>query len=180
MENLPRSESLKVETKTEIRRFRFGDGETYTSSKLITLPIMVGSAHAKLDTHIIDSDIPLLLSRDSLKKADAEIDFRQDTIHMLGEKVHLKISTTGHLLLPLSFPPENCLLTSPIQPDNENTQKQIIKLHKQFAHPSADRLKNLIRNSGTNDKSIDKIIDSVTNDCDSCKRFKKTSIATNC
>ena len=133
---------------------------------------MVGSVCAKLDTHVVKSDIPLLMSRESLKRAEADIDFRQDIVHLLGQKVHLKISKSGHLLLPL-IDTSHCLLTSPIQPGNPNLEKQITKLHKQFAHPSASRLKQLIKNSGTNDKSTDDLIDSVTNNCDTCRRFKK-------
>merc|ERR1711978_239375 len=65
------------------------------------------------------------------------------------------------------------LLTSPILPDNPNLKGQLLKLHKQFAHPGADKLKQLIKKSGTNDRSIDALIDHITEQCDTCKRFKK-------
>ena len=128
-----------------------------------------------LETHVVGADIPLLLSRESLKRAEAEIDFQHDTIRILGEKVGLRISTTGHLLLPLTsdLNSHHSLLTSPILPDNPNLKGQLLKLHKQFAHPGADKLKQLIKKSGTNDKSIDALIDHVTEQCDTCKRFKR-------
>ena len=100
MDSLPRSETLRVSSKTETCRFRFGDGEVFTSHKAFNIPIQIGSVQAMLETHVVGADIPLLLSRESLKRAEAEIDFQHDTIRILGEKVGLRISTTGHLLLP--------------------------------------------------------------------------------
>ena len=50
-----------------------------------------------------------------------------------------------------------------------------LKLHKQFSHPSSERLKNLVKDSGLEEKEkICKEIDNVTENCDICKRFKRT------
>ena len=171
--SLPRSETLKIESKLDTRRFRFGDGDIFTSTKLYTIPIMVGSKPVKLDTHIVDADIPLLLSRESLKKAEADIDFQKDVLNLFGEKINLKTSKSGHLMFPLTDYTAECFLTSPIQPDDDNLKKQITKLHKQFAHPAPNRLKKLIKNSGTDKQIVDEMIDKITNECDTCKRFKK-------
>ena len=103
-----------------------------------------------ISTHVIECDIPLLMSRESLKKAHAEIGFKSDTICMFGQDLPLKISQTGHLLLPLTGTiTENCFFTSPINTTNPDVyKKQDLKLHKQFARPKPDKLKMLIKNSG--------------------------------
>ena len=101
LSTLPRSESLKIETKSETCKFRFGDGEVFSSTKLYTIPIMIGNTQVQLDTHVVESDIPLLMSRESLKRAEADIDFERDTIKILGETIDLKISKSGHLMIPL-------------------------------------------------------------------------------
>ena len=134
---------------------------------------MVGNTQVQLDTHVVESDIPLLMSRESLKRAEADIDFQRDTIKILGETIDLKISKSGHLMIPLIINTHDCFLTSPISPDNPNLEKQIHKLHKQFAHPAPNRLKQLIKNSGTNEKKVDDMIDKITSNCDTCKRYKK-------
>ena len=52
--------------------------------------------------------------------------------------------------------------------------QHVIKLQKQFAHPSAKSLKLLLSNAQCLDKDIEQIIDEVSDKCDTSKRFKKT------
>ena len=47
-------------------------------------------------------------------------------------------------------------------------------LHKQFAHPTAKRLKSLLKDAGGYTKNHLAYVDRLTNNCDVCKRFKKT------
>ena len=47
-----------------------------------------------IDTDIVDSDVPLLLSRASMKRAAMQIDFKNDTIEVFGQKTDLVISAT--------------------------------------------------------------------------------------
>ena len=172
--SLNRSDAFSITTSKVSCNFRFGDGEVFSSNTMYTIPIQVGSVEATLDTHVVQSEIPLLLSRESLKRAGAEIDFKSDKICMLGQKIPITTSQSGHLLLPLTGIAEDCLLTSPINPkDMDTSRKQIEKLHKQFAHPRSEKLKQLIKTSGVSDKGIDKIVDIVSEGCDICKRFKK-------
>ncbi|CAL4072646.1 unnamed protein product, partial [Meganyctiphanes norvegica] len=49
-----------------------------------------------------------------------------------------------------------------------------IKLHRQFAHPSANRLKSLLKDASVNDKAFLALIDEVSTNCDLCKRYKRT------
>ena len=49
-----------------------------------------------------------------------------------------------------------------------------MKLHKQFAHPSADSLKSLIQHADAFDQEIDQLIDQVTKNCVTCKHYKRT------
>ena len=47
------------------------------------------------------------------------------------------------------------------------------KVHRQFAHTSAAPLKNLLQTAGINDKSILKLVDSVSESCNTCKQLKR-------
>ena len=49
----------------------------------------------------------------------------------------------------------------------------IEKLHKQFAHPSAKRLKSLLEDAGGYTEEHLKCVDKVTENCEICKRYKK-------
>ena len=48
------------------------------------------------------------------------------------------------------------------------------KLHKQFAHPTSDRLKALMKDAGIKESKCFELIDLVSENCQVCKRFKRT------
>ena len=47
------------------------------------------------------------------------------------------------------------------------------KLHRQFGHPTSDRLINLVRNSGCMDKNLEIAIVDITKKCVTCCKFRK-------
>ena len=103
-------------------------------------------------------------------------------IFIFNEAVPLITSDSGHYCLPLSRSIEEpqspetikIMFTSPINKEDDATEcrKKITKLHKQFAHPHADKLKNLIKVAGTSSKYVLDMVQDVTNKCDLCKRYK--------
>ena len=48
------------------------------------------------------------------------------------------------------------------------------KLHRQFAHPSGKNLKVLMKNAEAFDTEVDEIIEHISENCEVCKRFKRT------
>ena len=56
---------------------------------------------------------------------------------------------------------------------DENDRKVAIKLHKQFAHPTAEKLVNLLRKAKASSKNLEKEIRSVTDGCEICIRFRR-------
>ena len=179
LETLSRTEHLLVEKHTDNSRFRFGDGEPVISNELIIIPIKLGSHKLMLTTCVVDCDVPLLLSRVSLKRAHAQIDFKNDKLLVYDEPVDVFISENGHMCVSLvNKEPKQIvkqvLFSCPLQIDDDQANvKKITKLHKQFAHPRSIKLKELIRKSGVNDKSIEQIVDTVSDNCDICKRFRR-------
>ena len=49
-----------------------------------------------------------------------------------------------------------------------------VKLHKQFAHASSDKLAKLIDSAGIEDAEIRNLFGEITEDCDICKCYKKS------
>ena len=47
-------------------------------------------------------------------------------------------------------------------------------MHCQFAHPSAKNLKALLKNAEHSDDEISQIVDNISAECETCKRYKKT------
>ena len=55
----------------------------------------------------------------------------------------------------------------------KNSKDIALKLHKQFAHPTPEKLIKLIRNANVNDKSLEENIISISKDCLTCIRHQR-------
>lgn len=93
----------KLVEETSDASFTFGTGAAVTSLKKIKLPCQLGASSATITTDVVDCEIPLLLSKRSMKKVKMCLDFEKDSAKIQGEHINLKSSASGHYLLPLSF-----------------------------------------------------------------------------
>ena len=64
------------------RSFRFCDGQIFKSFKQAVLPAKIGSTKCSIKTEVVKANIPLLLSKESLKRADSVLDLKNDTAEM--------------------------------------------------------------------------------------------------
>jgi hypothetical protein len=53
-------------------------------------------------TDIVEADLPLLLSKEALKKADAIMNFNNDTVTMFGEVLKMISTSSGHYAISLT------------------------------------------------------------------------------
>ena len=65
------------------------------------LPAEIGNNSVMIEVDIIDSDIPLLLSKEAMKKAKMKIDLEDDTAIVLGQRITLNTTSAGHYVIPL-------------------------------------------------------------------------------
>ena len=138
-----------------MRTFKFGDGNKLNSLYKVILPCVIADIEVSIITDVVNSDIPLLLSKDAMKKAGTCLNFEDDTVTMLKKKI------------PLS-----CKEIS-----SKNTAKKIkiaTKLHWQFSHPSSKKLCDSVKNAGVTDPEFIKILQTLPNLCELCIRYKKT------
>ena len=80
--------------------FKFGNGKVYHSTERITIPVVIAGQNVLLTPTIIENDILLLLSKDTMKKANTYIDFANDKI-ILNKKGPVKFTTSGHYCIPI-------------------------------------------------------------------------------
>ena len=85
LETLDESEKMKVKYFSSSTSFNFGSGECVVSSKLVILPSEIAGRKLKIETEVVNCDLPLLLSKDAMKKAELSIDFSKDTVTILGK-----------------------------------------------------------------------------------------------
>ena len=84
--------------------YRFGDGKIFKATKKTQIHAEIGSHNVLIETDVINSDIPLLLSRASMKRADVNLNFKDDTASVFGKTIELVVTKSGHYAIPLTVP----------------------------------------------------------------------------
>ena len=187
VDSLPTDADLQETYSSKV--FKFGAGDTYQSLKQVNIPVSIAGMDARIQTDVVDCEIPLLLSKGSLKHADTQLDFVNDNITMYGKEINLQHTSDGHYCIPLtpkqlavtdiqqsSSRPVKVLFTVDDLQNKSPQEKAAMasKLHKQFGHPvNSERLKQLLRDANIQDDDLFKQIDTVTESCDICERYKK-------
>ena len=183
LESLDEEEIKMVKYETKEVTFKFGDNKPSLSNKRVTLPAKICEKSVHIIAQIVDDQIPMLISRESMQMARMILNFDDDTVTAFGVKQKLIYTESGHCSIALSKRTEheevclcsqnNMILFSNMDIETSDIKKKALKLHKQFSHPTAERLKCLIRTAGKDNKKLLKAIDEVSDTCDVCRRYKK-------
>ena len=122
--------------------FKFGVGKLKAKFRA-AIPVNICDEEVTLNVHVVDTDIPLLLSRSSMKNLGMNIDLKNDAVIINGKSFDLNVTISGHYTLPVLKPVKEVLMASTI----ETTQPKRIaeKLHKRFAHASSDQITELLK-----------------------------------
>ena len=181
--SLPEGEKSKIKFAASEKSYRFGDGKVVKAIRNAVIPAYFGNWATLISTDIVDTEIPLLLSKTTMKRAGMKLDFDEDTLDVFGEKIHLTTTNSGlysfsltksvHLLEKLEQPNQSFTL----RVTSEHSTKDIArKLHRSFAHPSADKIIRLLDKSGpnwSNNKDLKAEIKRTSDSCSICKVYKK-------
>ena len=87
-----------------VRTFKFGDGNKLYSLYKVILPCVIADIEVSIITDVVNSDIPLLLSKDTMKRAGICLNFEDDTVTMLKKKIPLSYTSSGHYYIPITKP----------------------------------------------------------------------------
>ena len=178
-EMLSKAEKSRVEEYTTDKCFRFGDGKTVKAHKRVKIPGYIDKNKIEIETEVITSDIPLLLSKTFMKRMGMVIDLGDDRIHWnRGEIKTVKVTSTGHYAVVINkcqnFEGERNFMKYVLYTYGvESPKKKALKLHKQFAHPSKEKLLKLINVAGIRDKELEEEIRKIEETCETCLKFKK-------
>ena len=176
----------KIDEKPSHATFKFGNGGPVQSLKKVSLPVSIGTQEIDLEADVVDTDIPLLLSKNAMKKSSTVIDFNKDTAVMFGEEQKLIKTTSGHYAIPLTnkrkIIEDNrteemksvLVCVNTVSP----SENEIKKLHRQFGHCHESRLLRLIESSKlwSDMKQVSRIVKEVSESCDVCKRYRRRQL----
>ena len=182
IETLTEKEKKRIKTSPSETSFVFGDGNQVKSQTAVDFPVKIGRKSAMIHADVVPNQVPLLFSRDSMKKGGVILNTANNSAEVLGEKVKLIQTTSGHLCLPLTnkLLVKECesnivLNTSAIKECNkEQKYQKAAKLHKQFSHASKEKLIKLVKSSKDfDDPEFIDAIKKCCNECEVCRKFAR-------
>ena len=158
--------------------FKFGGGERLQSIGKCVIPIVIVDKEVMLATDVEKSEIPLLLSKCTMKKANMILDLKNDTAEIYGVKVMLNETSSGHYCIPIDrnemTPVETVCAVSVDNLDKKEQYKMLLKLHRQFAHPTSSKLKDLLKNANAWKVEFDSMLININEKCEICKVHSRT------
>ena len=176
--NLTEKSMKEIEYFPNSTKFKFGDGRQVTAIKCVIFPAVIARKHCKTNAEIVKENIPLLLSKHSLKKCQAVTDMNTDKAAILGNRIDLHLSTSGHYCLDIipnftSNKPSKEALTLENTRESDAKITKIKKIHRQFGHASIENMQKLIGNAKLLTKDISLLIKKVVNTCETCIKYCK-------
>ena len=135
--------------------------------------ILGGKKKVSLVCDVVPGDLPLLLSKNSMQKAHAQLDFANNIVTMFGEDIDLSFTLSGHYCILVTQPKSNAFFSLDKSATLKEKMQAAKKLHKQFSHVAYRRLQKLVIDGGTNDKDLLKMLKTVEQNCETCAKFKK-------
>ena len=171
--------------------FKFGDGKLFKSLKSVTTPAKIGHKNIKIVTDVIDSELPLLLSKKEMQVAKTKIDFDNDIINIFGQDIKISFTASGYYFIPISrtnqaivdiaednnYRASVLLSIADISSESDDEKFKISrKLHCQFGYASASKLQKLIKASSINDDELVKLFVEIENCYEICTIYKQPGL----
>ena len=183
--SLDEKDQANVVYEPSIRTFKFGDSKVIKSTHKAYIPAYIGNRKVHIETEVVDKELPLLLSKEAMKKARMMIDFTNDSAQIFGFQINLEITSSGHYTIPLLK--KRNFLNNNINQEEEKAfnsvdvdkmsyqekEKMVTKLYDQFGHPLYDKLSKLITNASVKDGQFFDILQEFSAKCDVCLKYKR-------
>ena len=158
------------------KHFKFGGGEVLGSLYTVDFPCRIAGREVRMVSDVVSSDIPLLISKKSMKKAGAVLDLVNDRVRFFGKWITCDVTSSGHYTINLGSEEIklNDVMVALSTTNSDDTRKALQKLHRQFGHPTYERLSNFLKGAEKWESPIPELLKDIHAECDICKLFKKT------
>lgn len=178
IDSLNKTDRAKIVNRDGQRVFKFGGGTKLKSEGEYELPVHIVGKPVTIKTDVVNSDIPLLLSRTAMKNAGVKMNLENDTAVILGKEVALNLTASGHYCIPIdktqTLPVNEVNAVKLEELSDDKRKSTLLKLHRQFAHPPKKRLVALLKDAGTWREEYDNDLTDIYAKCNLCKMYAVT------
>lgn len=96
-------EGIEVpQERVEENAFKYGNGHREVSHRSIDMPVTIGERSGVVRAAAVKGNAPLLLSRPSVKRLQARLDFEGDKLELFGATtVDVKVNSAGQYVIPV-------------------------------------------------------------------------------
>ena len=165
-----------------IDAFQFGQGEIYKAMYQTTIPITLGSYKTNIQVPVVDCDVPLLISKQTLKAWEVIQNYQTDTIYIgkTKETIKLKNLKSGHYGIKLGTDREDkndlmkCFMTRNDNLDKQDLISEIKKVHRYLGHPTEDQMKEVYQKQRAYSTKAARNIKIICEECRLCRKYSKT------
>ena len=174
LDSLSTSDREKVSRTPSSSKFKFGDGETIESLYSTTIPCVLGKKELLLTTEIVEENIPLLLSSETMKRLKINLNFEHDQITIFGNSHPVGVTSTGHYVIPLKVKAAELTFLSFKEMMKDQVPKACARrLHLNFAHADSSKIIKLMRTAGVNARNVEEELTQLESNCDTCLKVKR-------
>ena len=174
LNSLEPEDKSKVRTMNSGKIFRFGGGEKLMSIGCYEIPACIVGNQVMIMTDVIDSDIPLLLSKSDMKRMQMCLDLKNDTAQIMGKTAILNCTSAGHYCIPILREEVPVFTVDLNDISDKERKKELVKLHRVFGHPSAVKIVDLLKDAQIWKPEFSAVLDQIVEECETCQRFRKT------
>ena len=177
LSSLPNSMEQKVKGPYQGKRcFQFGNQGTLKSTAKYFLPAIIAEKEVMIEVDVIQSDIPMLLSKAEMKKSNMVLYMLEDKVEVLGKSLNLDTTSSGHYLLPLideSINIQEIFSINLKEANDEDKVAALKKLHNQFGHRPKQSFINLLKAAEEYTPDMANLIDKIIDGCEGCIKRKR-------
>ena len=161
------------------KTFMFGNEGILKAGEAYTIPIVIADQLSTVEVDIIDSDIPLLLSRADMKRLGIGIDVKNDKVTVHDKPIPLVMTSAGHFTIDLigkeDVPIMEQVCVVDLMNEDEKTQMKLLqKLHRQFGHRPKRVFVKLLQDAGKWCQKFSDMLDQIMEGCEGCVMRRKT------
>lgn len=156
-------------------RFRFGDNEPVSSTDKVKIQAEFNSTPKLIEAYVVDCDVPLLLSRDTMKQLKLTIDFGKDEL-IMNNSEHIqgtRLTACGQYLIPIMTGKHYNQGMSIMLCHKLEKRDKALKLHQVFGHAGKEKIYNMYKEAKGEDHELRKELEELEKTCDVCLSMKR-------